>query len=237
MTKKTHSLVIIIPAYNEEATIEQVIRGLHKSFKPTKLTYSIVVVDDNSNDASAKLARNAGAQVISHLYNTGCGGATATGLRYAKSQEFTIAATVDADSQHDPADVVRGVKLMIKYDNDLLIGSRMRNPNNMPKLKILGNRGLSLLTYGLFGVRVTDSQSGLRIFSRAAIETLGWKTNGYGFCSEMIWRAKQQKLSISEYPILAIYTPYSITKGQNNWNALNIIKSIIKWRVRELFGE
>jgi hypothetical protein len=57
------------------------------------------------------------------------------------------------------------------------------------------------------------------------------------FASEMLWRAKQQGLRIGEYPIKAIYTDYSKTKGQNNWNAVNIIKSLLKTRILELFGE
>jgi hypothetical protein len=77
----------------------------------------------------------------------------------------------------------------------------------------------------------------LRIFSKKALDRLKWKTSGYEFCSEMLWRAKQQGLSIKEYPIRAIYTEYSQSKGQDNWNAVNIIKSLLKRRLMELFGE
>jgi len=106
----------------------------------------------------------------------------------------------------------------------------------MSKVKILGNKGLSLATYALFGVNSTDSQSGLRVYSRKALEQLKWKTSGYEFCSEMLWRAKQLNLRINEYPIRAIYTEYSKAKGQNNWNAVNIIKSLVKRRIMEIFG-
>jgi len=92
-----------------------------------------------------------------------------------------------------------------------------------------------LVTNLLFGVKVTDSQSGLRVFSKKALSELKWKTSGYDFCSEMLWRAKQAKLTIGEYPIKAIYTDYSKGKGQNNWNAVNIIKSLIRRRIVEIF--
>jgi hypothetical protein len=105
----------------------------------------------------------------------------------------------------------------------------------MSKSKVIGNKGLGAITYILFGIDSTDSQSGLRIFSRRALESLRWKTSGYEFCSEMLWRAKQQKLRISEYPIQAIYTDYSKSKGQNNWNGINIIKSLIRRRIVEIF--
>lgn len=118
---------------------------------------------------------------------------------------------------------------------DLLIGSRLIDKQGMSRIKLLGNRGLSLITYLLFGVRSTDSQSGMRIFSKNALQKLRWKTTGYEFCSEMLWRANQLNLNISEYSIRAIYTDYSISKGQNNWNAFNILKSLIKHRVVEIF--
>ena len=105
----------------------------------------------------------------------------------------------------------------------------------MSKTKILGNKGLSLITGLLFGVNVTDSQSGLRIYSRVAIDNLSWKTTGYEFCSEMIWRAKQASMTIDEYPIEAIYTDYSRSKGQSNWNAINIVKRLFKQRLVEIF--
>ena len=99
----------------------------------------------------------------------------------------------------------------------------------------MATKGLSLITKVLFGVNVTDSQSGLRIYSRAAIEKLDWKTTGYEFCSEMIWRAKQLGIEIEEFPIQAIYTDYSRSKGQNNWNAINIVKRLFKQRIVEIF--
>jgi hypothetical protein len=162
-------------------------------------------------------------------------GATATGLSYANQKGYDIAATMDADGQHDPSDVLKGIDELIKRDADLLIGSRLIDKRGMSRVKVLGNKGLSFITYLLFRVNTTDSQSGLRIYSRRALEQLRWKTSGYEFCSEMIWRAGQLGLTIDEYPIKAIYTEYSKAKGQNNWNAVNILKSLIKRRIVEVF--
>jgi len=142
---------------------------------------------------------------------------------------------MDADGQHASEDAAEGVKQLLSRKVDLLIGSRLINKEGMSKIKILGNKGLSLITHLLFGINSTDSQSGLRIFSNNAIKSLRWKTSGYEFCSEMLWRAKQAKLNIDEYPIQAIYTDYSKLKGQNNWNSINIIKSLVRQRIAELF--
>jgi len=238
MSKKVeHRVALVIPAYNEASVIGDVIEGLKKSFEDQPFYYEIIVVDDGSRDGTADVARASGATVIKHILNTGSGGATATGLSYAQQHDFHIAATLDADGQHDPADVLRGVTTLMNGEVDLLIGSRLMTSEGMSRVKVLGNKGLSLITNILFGVNVTDSQSGLRIFSKSALDRLRWKTSGYEFCSEMLWRAKQIGLQLGEYPIRAIYTDYSKVKGQNNWNAFNIIKTLIKRRVVELFGE
>ena len=237
MALKKHELrvCVVIPAFNESKVIGSVISNVVKDFKTTPYLVEVVVVDDCSKDNTAIIAQDNGAIVIRQILNTGAGGATATGLSYAQQNNFNIACTMDADGQHDSKDVVEGVNQLIARKADLLIGSRLINKEGMSKVKILGNKGLSTITRVLFGINSTDSQSGLRIFSRKAIEQLRWKTSGYEFCSEMLWRAKQENLLIEEYPIKAIYTEYSKAKGQNNWNAINIVKSLIKRRVTEMF--
>lgn len=229
-------MCVVIPAYNESFIVADVVKGVIKAFKSTPHSVEVVVVNDASKDSTADKAKRAGAIIISHILNSGAGSATATGLGYAQQNDFDIACTMDADGQHAPEDVVEGVKQLINRKADLLIGSRLLNNEGMSKIKVLGNRGLSFITYLLFGIDSTDSQSGLRIFSKKALEQLRWKTSGYEFCSEMLWRAKQLHLHIEEYPIQAIYTEYSKNKGQNNWNAVNIIKSLLKRRLAELLG-
>lgn len=226
---------VIIPAYNESAVLGDVISDLRKAFKKTSYNFEIVVVNDRSSDPTSEVAQNAKSTVIDHLMNQGAGGATSTGLRYAEMNEFDIAVTMDADGQHDPKDVMNCIDASIKNKSDLLIGSRLIDSQGMSKVKIIGNKGLSFITWVLFGVNVTDSQSGLRVFSKNALHALEWRSTGYEFCSEMIWRAKQANLKISEHPIKAIYTDYSKQKGQNNWNAINIIKSLVRRRIVEMF--
>lgn len=235
-TLKHPRVCIVIPAYNEAKVLGDVIRSVHAIFKASSFNTTIVVVNDSSKDNTASVAMDAGAVVINHILNSGAGGATATGLSYAEQHGYDIAATMDADGQHNAEDVLKGVSLIQDGNIDLLIGSRLIDSSGMSKVKIIGNKGLSFITYILFGINSTDSQSGLRIFSRNALENLRWKTSGYEFCSEMLWRAKQLHLRIDEYPIQAIYTDYSKSKGQNNWNAINIIKSLLKRRISEILG-
>lgn len=234
--KELQKICVVIPAYNEATVIGDVIKHTAAAFKKADISATIVVINDSSTDNTSATAVKAGAVVIDHILNSGAGGATATGLSYAEQNGFDIAVTMDADGQHDAGDVVDGVKHLLKSDGtDLLIGSRLINNEGMSMLKVIGNRGLSIITFALFGINSTDSQSGLRVFSRRALENLRWKTSGYEFCSEMLWRAKQQNLLIDEYPIKAIYTDYSKSKGQNNWNGVNILKSLLRRRITEMF--
>ncbi len=228
---------VVVPAYNEATVIGEVVKSAREVFLKSKKAYDIdiVVVNDGSKDKTASEAKKGGAIVINHILNSGAGSATLTGLAYARQHNYDIAATMDADGQHAPDDVLEGIKSIDQGNADLLIGSRLIDSRGMSKIKVLGNKGLSLFTYLLFGINVTDSQSGLRIFSRRAIDGLQWKSTGYEFCSEMIWRAKQARMSVSEYPIKAIYTDYSRAKGQNNWNAINIVKRLCKQRISEIF--
>lgn len=233
-------VAILISAYNEANALGRVISDLKTALAKASIGADIVVVNDGSADKTAQIARQAKVILINHIMNSGQGAAVATGLAYAKQGGYDFVAAMDADGQHKAEDVVKGIKTIQKAKGvDLLIGSRLINPSGMSAVKRLGNRGLTLITLVLFGVTVTDSQSGLRIFSRKAIDQLTWKTDGYEFCSEMLWRAKQQGLKIDEYPIQAVYTDYSTSKsrGQNNWNGVHLVKTLLRHRLSEFISE
>lgn len=236
MESQKHTRVcIVVPAYNEGRVLGGVIKHIQQTFSKSSYNFEIVVVNDQSTDNTSAIAKKTKVTVIDHILNQGAGGATSTGLLYAERHNFDVAVTMDADGQHDPADVVKCLDTAIKEQADLLIGSRLIDSRGMSKVKILGNKGLTFITWILFGVNVTDSQSGLRVFSKRALDVLEWKSTGYDFCSEMIWRAKQAGLVIHEHSIKAIYTEHSTAKGQNNWNAINIVKSLVRRRMVEMF--
>jgi glycosyltransferase involved in cell wall biosynthesis len=228
-------LAIVIPAYNEQFAINHVLSDIQHVFK--HIPHDVIVVDDGSKDSTAKIALENNAIVISHILNSGSGAATTTGLTYAIAKNYDFAATLDADGQHSAKDLLNTFKYLQNNNYDLVIGSRLIDSKGMSTIKKVGNKGLSYFTFLLFGINVTDSQSGMRVFSRNALEKIQLKSTGYEFCSEMLWRAKQQRLAISEYPIQAIYTDYSKSKGQNNWNAFMIVRSLIGRRFIELLYE
>lgn len=238
MSKKR--IGVILPAYNEGQVIARVLKKIPRTLTVQKTTYQVIpiVVDDGSADNTALEARkDKKTHVLNHIINSGAGAATRTGLRYVRENGYDFAATMDADGQHSPKDLRNVLTAVIKGEGDVIIGSRLINNEGMPAIKVLGNKGLGFITRLLLGVRSSDSQSGLRAFNRKTIDTLTYRENGYAFCSEMLWRAQKAKLHISETPIQAIYTDYSKSKGQNNWNGFQIIKQLIKHRTADLLHE
>lgn len=226
---------VFMPCYNEAPVLKATIEDVKMVFGKSNYDFDIIVVNDKSIDKSVQVAEQSGATVVNHIMNTGAGGATVTGLEYARVNNYDYAISVDADGQHAAKDALACLGEAITTQTDLLIGSRLMDSTGMSLVKVIGNTGISIITWLLFGVKVHDSQSGLRVFSRASIERLCWKSLGYEFCSEMLWRAKQSHLTIHEFPIKAIYTEYSKSKGQNNWNGVNIIMSLLTQRIVEVF--
>lgn len=222
------NLLIVIPAYNEEKTIERVILSIPKKIKYVK-RYSIVVIDDGSVDKTTEKAKKAGATVISHYINRGLGGAIGTGFEYARRNNFDVMVTLDADGQHDPREINTIIEGLVKNCTNVCIGSRLKDVKGMPWYRIIGNFGMNIITYFLFGVWTTDSQSGFRAFSYSAIQKINIKTDRMEVSSEIFSEISKHNLKFCEVPIKAIYTSYSLNKGQKNSNAFKIIiKLIIK---------
>lgn len=221
---------IVIPAYNEATVIGYVIDGLPRVIGNKPIT--IIVVDDGSTDDTAGVASSyKEVTVIRHLLNSGAGAATRTGLNYARKIDCTIVATMDADGQHSSEDVKKLIRHSLRSDGDLIIGSRLIISKGMPWYRIVGNKGLSLITFMIFGAFVSDSQSGLKVFKKNALDKISFHSNNYAFCSEIIWQAHKNKLSIVELPIKAIYSEYTLSKGQSNWNSINIVSQLLKRRI------
>lgn len=223
-------VALIIPAFNEASVIRKVVLGYKKEFSrlPSQAKVTIFVINDGSSDRTADEATKAGARVITHLLNLGLGGAISTGLKIAEQEDFDGAVTADADGQHHPDDVLKLIKEVSRKKNDFIVGSRWLHANeDVPLHRKLGNKyvmnGLTLL---FTGMRTSDSQSGLRGFSRAAISKINLAPQRMEVSTELFAQAKQHRLRYKEVPIRAIYTTYSMTKGQRSINGLAII-----WRL------
>jgi glycosyltransferase involved in cell wall biosynthesis len=208
----------VVPAYNEETTIADVVAALHRAGFAR-----VLVVDDGSRDATADAAATAGARVVRHPTNRGVGGALGTGFRAALELGASAVVTVDADGQHQARDVIAVLAPVLEGRADVVVGCRSLERGAMPRLRRCANLAANCLTFALFGTWSSDSQSGLRAFSRHALERIRVRTNGFEVCSELIGEAGRLKLRCQEVPIRTIYTPYSMSKGQSLGNGLRTL--------------
>jgi len=220
-------LAVVIPAYNEERTIIEVIRGLKQHGFVT-----LIVVDDGSSDRTGELAGQQGVILLTHILNRGLGGALGTGINAALRLGAEAIVTFDADGQHDPDDIARLLEPIAKGEADVVIGSRMLDSTGMPYPRRLANWTANVVTYLLFRGWTTDSQSGLRAFSSEAAARMQIMTSGMEVSSEIIAETVRNRLKWKEVPVKAIYTEYSLSKGQSFTVGLGTLMKLILARVQ-----
>ena len=221
-------LAIIVPAYNEEKTIGAVLKSIPQRF-PRVSQREVVVVSDGSTDKTAEIALESGGSgvtLIEHNLNRGLGGALGTGFEYARKEGFDLVLTFDADGQHNPEDIWPVLRPIIHQQADVVIGSRLKDPQGMPWYRIIGIWGLNLITAIFFWVWSTDSQSGLRAFSKKALQKIDIQSDKMEVSSEFFYEIGRKGLKLIEVPIKSIYTDYSLRKGQKNFNAIRIISKL-----------
>lgn len=160
--------LVIVPAFNEEACIDGVLRDLKNNFPEG----DVLVVNDGSTDLTSEIARQLNAVVIDLPYNLGIGGAMQTGLVYALSEGYDLAIQFDGDGQHRGEEVAQIVSAYNKGDVDLVVGSRFLSDSGFTSSvqRRLGARILSFVVSTLIGKRITDTTSGFRVYGRRAIE-------------------------------------------------------------------
>ncbi len=218
----TQKIFVLIPAYHEEAVIGEVLRDI-------KMTgYSdIIVVDDGSTDDTYQNAQKIeGVVALRHFINRGKGAAMKTGIEATKILGADVVVTMDGDGQHDPKDIDKMVHL-VGEGYDVVLGTRAMNSRSMPLLKILANKSGNFFTWLLYGLWVTDSQSGFRAYSRRAIESIETRTDRYEYDSEVIREIRRHKLKFIEVPIAVRYTAYSQRKAARQ-NLKNGLRTLFK---------
>jgi len=164
-------LVVLIPAYNEEKNIEKTIQSIPRKIMGAN-EVRILVVNDGSTDNTVDCAANAGAdKIVSHRQNSGVGAAFMTGIRNAIMMNAYIVVTVDADSQFDPNQIPELIIPILNHQADIVIGSRFKKetPKNIPRIKLFGNKLFSKLVSMVIGQKLTDTQTGLRAYSKECL--------------------------------------------------------------------
>lgn len=213
MTLEESKICVILTVFNEENTIADVI----KRTKEVLNNAEIIVVDDGSTDASAKVARENGANfIISHRRNLGVGAALRTGMRAAISRNPDVIVKLDGDGQHLPEEIPKLIKPILSGEANLVIGTRFNADVQMPFIKKVGNRIITWLMKRLTGCSLTDTQSGFRAMSGKVAKMLLPTTGTYTYTQEMIIHATKNKLKITEVPINSIERKYGSSRVVKN---------------------
>ena len=192
-------LAIFIPAYNEERAIGSVVLGAKKYG-------AVYVVDDGSDDRTAKIASAAGAKVYPHGKNLGYGAALRTILAVAKKTPADAFAVLDADGQHDPDEIPLVAGPVLSGKADVCSGSRFLGKTvASPAYRKEGVRLLNRLSTEQANGRKLDFQCGFRAFSRKAAEKIRIHEDGYAGGAEMLFSAIGAGLRIAEVPVTIHY--------------------------------
>lgn len=213
---------ILIPAFNEERVIADVITEIRQAGYN-----NILIVDDGSRDHTYEVAKGTGVTVLRHRLNRGKGAATKTSIEAAKLLGAHIVVTMDGDGQHNPADIESLIAPIRDGHCDVVLGTRLKNPQGMPWYKIIQNWIGNAIVWYVYGLWVSDSQSGFRAYSRYAIEVINTKTDRYEYDGEVIREIYKYKLKYREVPIEVRYTEYSMGKI-NKQSLENGIKTVYK---------
>jgi glycosyltransferase involved in cell wall biosynthesis len=219
----TQNTFIVIPVYNEQEVIQDVISDLFKhNYK------NIIVVDDGSTDNVISKLKTLPIYYAQHIINRGKGSALRTGMKIARHLNADCVVTMDGDGQHAIEDIQRLIE-KINQGYDIALGVRSFNSKEMPFIKVAANHIANIIVWLLFGVKVKDSQSGFKAYSEKALLLIQTNFDSYEHESEILSKIRLHKLTYAEVPIKTIYTAYSQTKArrQNITNGFRMIYKMI----------
>jgi glycosyltransferase involved in cell wall biosynthesis len=190
-------VLALIPAYNEAAHVAEVVTG-------ARAHLPVLVVDDGSTDDTAVRAEEAGADVLRQIPNRGKGVALQSGFSYALDKGYEAVLTLDADGQHDPAEIPQFLQVYATRHTDLIIGAR--DFRHMPPIRRLSNTVGRWTFLWAMGQPIRDNQSGYRLISRRLLEALlASSETGFEFEVEMIVICIQRGFRLGWVPIRTIY--------------------------------
>jgi glycosyltransferase involved in cell wall biosynthesis len=207
---------VIVPALDEGAAIGEVIERTKQALRGFE--YEIVVVDGFSTDSTVLIAKQLGATVLTEKSH-GYGAAFLTGFEYAMSRhDNSIVVMIDADSTYDPEDIPALIEPILEGKADLTLANRFANmePNAMSMRNQIGNKIISKIVSKLYGVRITDSQTGLRAITANCLRAMFLEAKGMPLATEMLIEARKLGARITE-----VNTKYHARVGESKIRALH----------------
>ena len=222
---------VVIPVFNEELTIGNVIERLTLVMQKLGFNYEIIVVDDCSVDKSREFSRSPRVKVFSLKIHMGKGYALRAGFAKAKGEIIT---TIDSDGSHRPEELPRLLTPILQNKSDLVIGSRYLGltPVAAKKLNAAGVRLFNFLVKILTGTAVSDSQSGYRAMTSAVLRNMHLKSGGYEIESEMLVKTSRHDFRVVEVPISFEQRTYGTSRLDPMVDGFKILLSIVVAYIR-----
>jgi len=220
-------IAIVLPVYNEEKKIDEVLSAFEK------IKFPIFLVNDGSTDNTLQIIRKhiqnkKNISLISHRINLGKGSAMRTGAEAAFKSSFESVIFMDSDGQHDPNDLAKFVEKLTTRSYDIVLGSRNLD-HGVPLIRFLGNKLASVLISILYGIYVSDILSGFRAITKEGFNKLKLESAGYGVETEIIVKIAKYKLRSCEIPVRTIY--HDNNKGVTILDSIGILLDVFRWKI------
>jgi glycosyltransferase involved in cell wall biosynthesis len=224
-------LSIVIPVYNEESTIGNIIDRSKTALQQIGIPFEIIVVDDRSHDKSVEVAKRHNGKIYTLVEHLGKGYVLRAGFSKAKGD---IIITIDSDGSHRPEELQEVLMPVFENKADLVIGSRYLNHKQVAarKLNAFGVRIFNYLIKLLTGVAVTDSQSGYRAIKRDILNKQKLYAREYEIESEMLVKTVKSGFRVVEVPISFEQRTYGRSGVDPVWDGSKILYSIMLARFR-----
>jgi len=224
---KFKDIYVIVPAFNEQNVIKDIINNLLKNFS------NVIVINDGSNDKTLETINDLDIKILNHEINLGVGAAVQTGFDYVSDiPDAKAVITFDADGQHLVDDAVAMAKEILICDEGIIFGTRFpKHSKNIPKVKRIVLKLIAKITDLVTGVTLSDAHNGLKAYKVSTIKELELQFSSYSYESELITQVAKKKIDYKEMSTDIKYTSYSIKKGQKLLNGLLIIEDLLKlWK-------
>jgi glycosyltransferase involved in cell wall biosynthesis len=191
---------VVVPVFNEELTIGNVIESLAVVAQKTGFKHEVIIVNECSEDGSVEISKSYGVKVFSLETHVGKGYALRLGFAKAKGE---IVTTTDSDEEHRPEELPRLLTPILQNKAGLVIGPRHLNQNSLEtkKLYAAGVHLFNFLIKVFIKADISDSQSGYRVMKASVLRNMRLNSNGYELQSEMLVKTIQQGLRVGEAPI------------------------------------
>jgi glycosyltransferase involved in cell wall biosynthesis len=218
----------VIPAYNEAATIRDVV------LKTMQQVDTVIVVDDGSQDDTVEQLQGLTIHLLRQSSNQGKAAALQLGFAYALTLSASHVITLDGDAQHKPEEIGKLLKAAIENPDTIIIAARLKQRQNAPKLRLFANRFADFWVSWAAGYPVVDSQSGFRLYPGKLLSSIQLQTpkeKSFVFESEILIEAAKHKFYSVSIPVESIYLNEGRESHYRPWTDTWRIVSMIAWRL------